>query len=526
MPATARATTQSALSGTRSSHAAPLLELRGVSKSFPGVRAVDDVDFTLQAGEVAGLVGENGAGKSTLMRIIAGIYPAGTYSGSVRVRGEEHEFRAVDDAEAEGIVLVPQELYVATELSIAENMFVGRLPGRRGLVDEKVLYDEASIWLRFFGVQARPGARAALLTPSEQREVMLAAALSKEAEILILDEPTASLSEAEAERLFAHVRRLRGSGVGIIYISHRLDEIERVADSVTVMRNGRVVERFDGGAINHRETVRAMIGRDPDSLRIARDGAQRIGEPIMTVENLRVYDPIEESIVRVNGASFSLAAGEVLGLFGLVGAGRSELARAIFGSWPGRVEGSFLIDGRRGLPRHPADAIRRGIAMLTEDRKKSGIFPGQSLNDNISAASVDNVSGWLRINDRREHERNANLAQRLRVKAPSLATSIDYLSGGNQQKAIVARWLAAAPRVLILDEPTTGVDVGARFELYKIIREIASEGRGVLLISSDLEEIVTQCDRVLVMYRGSIQREFSGGLDQHALMSAATGGAK
>jgi ABC-type sugar transport system ATPase subunit len=521
----ARASRETVGNGDRSSlQDPPLLELRGVSKSFPGVRAVEDVDFAVHGGEVAGLVGENGAGKSTLMKVIAGIYRTGSYEGSVRVLGEEQGFRSVHDAESKGIVLVPQELYIAPELSIAENMFVGRLPGGRGMVDEDALYAEASSWLTFFDVKARPTAPAATLTPSEQREVMLAAALSKEARILILDEPTASLSESESERLFEHVDRLRESGVAIVYISHRLDEIERVADSVTVMRNGRIVRRFDRRDMNHRETVRAMIGRDPESIADAGRTTTKLGEPVMSVSNLRVYDPVEEAIVRVGGANFTLRRGEVLGLFGLVGAGRSELARALFGNWPGRVEGDLLVDGKGGLPSSPRDAIRRGMAMVTEDRKKSGIFPGQSVNSNISAASISKVSSRLRIRPQAEYERNANLAEKLRIKTPSLATAIDYLSGGNQQKTIVARWLAAAPRVLILDEPTTGVDVGARFELYRIIHELAAEGRGVLLISSDLEEIVTQCTRVLVMYKGNIQREFDQDLDRHSLMSAATGG--
>jgi ABC-type sugar transport system ATPase subunit len=503
---------------------APLLELRGVTKSFPGVRAVVDADFALRPGEVAGVVGENGAGKSTLMKVIAGIYPAGSYTGSIIVQGDEQSFNSVHDAEAMGIVLVPQELYIAPELSIAENMFVGRLPGQRGLVDADALYSKAAVWLAFFHVDARPSARAATLTPSEQREVMLAAALSKDASILILDEPTASLSETEANRLFEHIDRLKESGVGLVYISHRLDEISRVADSVTVMRNGRIVRRFERGKIDHRETVRAMIGRDPETIEHAPRELDERGEPVMSVQGLRVHDPVESSVLRVNDVSFTLHRNEVLGLFGLVGAGRSELARALFGSWPGRAEGSLDVDGASGLPRSPAEAIRKGMAMLTEDRKKSGILPGQTVNANISAASIGAVSGWLRIRNHLEYERNARLMERLRIKAPSLRTEIDHLSGGNQQKTIVARWLAAAPKVLILDEPTTGVDVGARFELYGIIRELAREGRGVLLISSDLEEVVTQCDRVLVMYKGVLQREFRGELDRQQLMVAATGG--
>jgi len=496
-----------------------------VSKSFPGVRAVQKADFVLRPGEVSGVVGENGAGKSTLMKVIAGIYQAGTYTGTVLVQGEAQHFRSVHDAESKGIVLVPQELYIASELSIAENMFIGRLPGRRGVVDTDELHSEASKCLAFFEVNARPTARAATLTPSEQREVMLAAALSKQASILILDEPTASLSERESNRLFEHVNRLKESGVGIVYISHRLDEIQRIADSVTVMRNGQIVRRFERAEMEHRETVRAMIGRDPDTIRDEVTRGREPGEPVMSVSDLCVYDPAETSLMRVDRASFTLHRGEVLGLFGLVGAGRSELARALFGWWPGRVEGSLTIDGKVGLPRSPAEAIRKGMAMVTEDRKKTGILQGQSVNANISAASIRAVSGWVRIRHHAEYKRNTSLVQRLSIKTPSLATLVDTLSGGNQQKAIVARWLAAAPRVLILDEPTTGVDIGARFELYRIIRELADEGRGVLLVSSDLEEVVAQCDRIFVMYKGVLQREFRGEFDRHSLMAAATGGA-
>jgi len=505
-------------------HARPLLELRGVSKSFPGVRAVVNVDFSLVGGEIAGVVGENGAGKSKLMKVIAGIYPSGSYDGKILVRGEEKHFRSVYEAEAEGVVLVPQELYIAPDLSIAENMFIGRLPTRAGLVNDEALYTRARTWLDLFGIRARPSARAATLSPSEQREVMIAAALSKETSILILDEPTASLSQGETARLFEQLLRLRESGVGIAYISHRLDEIERIADTVTVMRNGSVVRRFTGEAIDHRETVRAMIGRDPESIESKRNPNRARGEPILSVTGLYAYDPVEKDSSRVRDATFTLHKGEVLGLFGLVGAGRSELARAMFGSWGGRVEGELNVGGVSGLPRSPAHALRMGMAMMTEDRKKTGIFAGQTVGANISAASIRRVARWIHVRSETEYQRNAELIERLKIKTPSQATWIDYLSGGNQQKTILARWLAAAPNVLILDEPTTGVDVGARFELYRIMHALADEGRGILLISSDLEEVVSQCDRVLVMYSGELREEFTSTLDRHSLMVAATGG--
>lgn len=501
-----------------------LLELRGMTKSFPGVRAVDNVDFALERGEIVGVVGENGAGKSTLMKILAGIYPAGSYQGTIRIDGEDRAFRSVHHAEAQGVVLVPQELHVAPGLSIAENMFVGRLPKRFGLIDEGSLHVKAREWLDFFGIHARPSALAASLTPSEQREVMIAAALSKEASILMLDEPTASLSEGEAQRLFDHLHRLRASGVGIIYISHRLDEIKRLADAVTIMRNGRVAGRFVGAEIEHHSMVRAMIGRASETMDLRRGRGYESDEPALTVSGLSVYDPIETATRRVSNVSFTLYRGEILGLFGLVGAGRSELARAVFGSWGGHTEGTIIVGGRRGLPRTPADAVRMGLAMVTEDRKKSGVFSGQSVGANISAASIGRVARLGYVRSDLEYQRNAGLMDRLRIKATSQRTWIDHLSGGNQQKTIVARWLAAAPHVLILDEPTTGVDVGARFELYRIIQRLADEGRGVLLISSDLEEIAAQCDRVLVMYKGAVRAELPARPDRQALMVAATGG--
>ncbi|MFN8224757.1 MAG: sugar ABC transporter ATP-binding protein [Gaiellales bacterium] len=496
-----------------------------MTKTFPGVRATIDVDFDLRAGEIAGIVGENGAGKSTLMKVIAGIYPVGSYEGSITVKGDEAAFRSVYDAETAGVVLVPQELYIAPQLSIAENMFIGRLPTRRGLVDQDALHQRARRWLDFFDITSRPFARAATLTPSEQREVMIAAALSKQADVLILDEPTASMSLGETERLFEHLHRLAESGVGIVYISHRLDEIERITDSVTVMRNGRVVARFDREAINHRDTVRAMIGRDPESLVAHGRGGAPEGEPLLHVSDLYAYDPLQEETPRVKGVSLTVHRGEVVGLFGLVGAGRSELARSLFGSWGGRVQGTMEVAGIRRLPKSPAEALRLGIAMVTEDRKKWGIFEGQSVGANISAASIDGVArGKVWINGEAEYSRNESLSSRLAIKAPSLHSWIDFLSGGNQQKTIVARWLAAAPSILILDEPTTGVDVGARFELYQIIHALADEGRGVLFISSDLEEVVGQCDRVLVMYKGELRQEFPASPDRHELMLAATGG--
>ena len=498
-----------------------VLELLHVSKSFPGVEAVVDVDLIVRPGETVGIVGENGAGKSTLMKVISGVYPADTFEGELLIEGVPRHFRSVRDAEAAGVVLVPQELYIAPGLSIAENMFMGVLPGRFGFVDEAKLRALAKEHLRFFGIAARPDAPAGVLSPSEQRLVTIASALSKSARLIILDEPTAALTEQEAHHLFAHIRRVHDQGVGCLYISHRLDEIEHIADRVVVMRNGRVVARFDTARGNRGAMVRAMIGRDPERAPVRQRNAR--AAPVLRVERLTLPDPHTANKKRVNDVSFTLHSGEIVGLFGLVGAGRTELAQAIFGAWPGEVEGTVRIDDREGRPKTPREAINRGIGMLTENRKRTGLIEGQSVLSNVSAASLDDVSGALFIDERRERARNGDLVHKLDVRPPRLDMPVDAFSGGNQQKILLARWLATDPRILILDEPTFGVDVGAQFELYRLIRALADDGRGVLMISSDLNEVVEECDRILVMYKGRIMGEFTHGADRHAIMAAATG---
>ncbi|MBZ9937200.1 sugar ABC transporter ATP-binding protein [Mesorhizobium sp. BR1-1-16] len=495
--------------------------MSNISKSFAGVLAVKDVDLVVRPGEVVGLVGENGAGKSTLMKIVSGIYAAGTFDGTVVVDGQRRDFRTVRDAEAAGIVLVPQELHIAPRLSVAENMFMGRLPGRFGFVDDEQLRALALERLRFFGIEIRPEAPAAMLSPSEQRLVTIAAALAKSARLMILDEPTAALTDQEAEQLFVHVRRIKAEGVGCLYISHRLDEIERIADRVVVMRNGSVVERLDTAQGNRAEIVRAMIGRDPER---AEKRAPKPGAGVaLSLRNARLRDPTNTERVRVDNVDLELRRGEILGLFGLVGAGRTELAQAIFGAWEGSVEGELQIDGRSGWPRSPREAIDRGIGMLTEDRKQTGLIEGQTVLSNISAASLDGVSGRVFIDPSKERSRNAALATKLDVRPPRLDFPVEAFSGGNQQKILLARWLAIDPRVLILDEPTLGVDVGARFEIYRIIREMADEGHAILMISSDLNEVADECDRILVMYKGRLNGSFEQGASRHALMAAATG---
>ena len=513
---------------TRGAEAAPgvarpgsVLSLRQISKSFPGVQAVVNVDLVVRPGETVGVVGENGAGKSTLMKIVSGVYAAGSYDGELAIEETPRRFRGVRDAEEAGVVLVPQELYVAPGLSVAENMFMNRLPGRFGFLDSEKLREMTNERLHFFDIDVEPDAPVDLLSPPEQRLVTIASALSKLAKLVILDEPTAALTESEANRLYAHIRKVCSEGVGCLYISHRLDEIELIADRVVVMRNGRIAARFDEAAGKHREIVRAMIGRDPESSP-ARSGVAHTRQ-ILTVEKLSLWDPHNPSRVRVDEVSFSLRQGEVVGLFGLVGAGRTELARAIFGVWPGAVEGAVRIGGREVRPSSPREAIAAGVGMLTENRKQTGLMEGQSVTFNVSAASIDAVSGALFIDRCKEATRNGEMVQSLDIRPPDLDAPVDFLSGGNQQKVLLARWLATNPQVLILDEPTLGVDVGARFELYRLIRQLADGGCAILMISSDLNEVTDECDRILTMYKGRITGEFERGAARVEIMAAATG---
>jgi D-xylose transport system ATP-binding protein len=503
------------------SEAGATLALRQVRKTFPGVQAVSEVDLEVRPGETVGIVGENGAGKSTLMKIISGVYPAGSYDGELALDGEPRRFRSVRDAEAAGVVLVPQELYVAPGLSVAENMFMNRLPGRFGFLDRPALRAMTKERLRFFGIEIEPDAPAGLLSPSEQRLVMIASALAKSARLIILDEPTAALTESEAKRLYSHIRSVCAEGVACLYISHRLDEIERIADRVVVMRNGRVVARLDEVKGRNREIVRAMIGRDPEPSP-ARQTAGH-AKPILTVGNLTLRDPYDADRIRVDRVSFVLKEGEILGLFGLVGAGRTELAQAIFGAWPGTVEGAARVVGRERRAAAPREAIEAGVAMLTENRKRTGLMEGQSATFNMSAASIDALCGALFIDERRETKRNRALGRSLDLRPLNLAAPVESFSGGNQQKVLLARWLATNPRVLILDEPTLGVDIGARFELYHLIRRLADEGRGVLMISSDLNEVIGECDRILTMYKGRVTGDFGRGASRLEIMAAATG---
>ncbi|MEC3919209.1 sugar ABC transporter ATP-binding protein [Nocardia sp. CDC160] len=507
----------------RTTPSAAALHLSGITKRFGRVVAIRDVDFTVERGQIVGLVGENGAGKSTLMKVASGIYPAGTYDGTVTVEGEQHAWHGVRDAEQAGVVLIAQELHIAPELSIAENMFAGHLPRRGLLHDPIVLHKQARKWLGFFNIHADPSRPANLLGASEQRLMMIAGALSRKARVLILDEPTAALTDQEADSLFTHLRRLAADGVGIVLITHRLDEINRLTDRVFVMRNGEIVEGFTDRPARS-ALVRAMLGKEVVKDRQRTKTVHLESEILLELRALSVSDPTNPARQRVRDVGLRVHRGEIVGLYGLVGAGRTELLSAVYGSWRGRVDGEVLLSGTAYPHRSPRRSIGLGMALVTEDRKATGNFVGQSLLANLSAGSVGTISRLGLIDRKAESHRNGALIQRLNVQPPDLGRSIEDLSGGNQQKVLLGRALAGAPALLLLDEPTLGVDIGSRFQMYEYIREVAREGTGILLASSDIEEVHNECDRILVMYKGRVAAEFGPACTRRDLLAAATGG--
>jgi ribose transport system ATP-binding protein len=498
----------------------PLLEARSISKQFPGVRALDDVSLTVCAGEVLALIGENGAGKSTLMKILAGVQPPD--SGELRMDGQPLRLSGVRDALDRGIVLIHQELNLADNLSIAANLFLGRERTRGGWLGWLNRGDEAQqarLLLDRVGLNVPPARLVGDLALGQQQLVEIARALSLSARVIIMDEPTSSLTQRETERLFEVIADLKKAGVAVIYISHRLAEVKRVADRVVVLRDGKNSGELARDQISHDAMVRLMVGRELKQF-FHREHAAR-GEarpPRLEVRDLRFQDGPATPV------SFQLRGGEVVGMAGLVGAGRTELAEALFGVRR-IVAGDVLIDGRRVVVRHPRQAIAVGLLLAPEDRRHHGLILEDSVKHNISLPSLIRLSLLRLVARRRETELAEQMCERLRVRTPSLRQTVGLLSGGNQQKVVLGRWLARKPSVLILDEPTRGVDVGAKSEIYALMDELARDGVAILMISSDLEEVLGVSDRVLVLHEGRLAGELSRGeLSEEAIMHLATGG--
>jgi ribose transport system ATP-binding protein len=494
-----------------------LLEVRGVSKHFAGVQALTDVSLTLEQGEVLAVVGENGAGKSTLMKIVAGVLTPD--SGQLLVDGEPVDISSVAQALELGISLIHQELNLADNLSVAANLFLGREPRRLGLIDRRRIDAESRKFLHMVGLDVPPQTIVSTLSIGKQQLVEIAKALSTNARLIIMDEPTSSLSEHESEKLFEVIGELRDRGVSLLYISHRLHEVEQLADRVIVLRDGVRTGELSRDQNCRAKMVQLMIGREVS--RFYQRTPHTPGGEVLTVRDLRT------SAYPRHALNFSLRAGEVVGLAGLVGAGRSELLTTLFGVTPA-VAGTLSIGPLQRPPRTSREAIAAGIMLAPEDRRRTGLVLPMSVERNLSLASLrrDQRRGFLRgfLNQPAENRLSAAMIDRMRIKAANPRQPVRYLSGGNQQKVVLGKWLCLEPRVLLLDEPTRGIDVGAKEEIYKLMDQLAGRGVAVLFASSEMEEIIGLSDRVLVMHEGRIAGELArDDLTEQAVMRLATG---
>ncbi|HSF25052.1 MAG TPA: ATP-binding cassette domain-containing protein [Blastocatellia bacterium] len=503
--------------------APPLLEMREIIKTFPGVRALDGVSFDLRAGEVHALCGENGAGKSTLMKILGGVYPSGNYGGEVRIDGREQRFAGVRDSEAAGVAVVFQELSLVQEMTVGENIFLGREPRKFGVILWHELYSRAGNLLNELRLPIDPHTTVRRLGIGQQQLVEIAKALSHDARILVLDEPTAALTGAEVETLFGILDRLRERGVGMIYISHKLDEVFRLSDRITVLRDGKTIGTYARGQISESRVIALMVGREVDQLFPAAE--HDVGEIIFEARHITVSDPVVAGKELVTDVSFSVRSGEVLGIAGLMGAGRSDLLMAIFGAHAGRVAGEVYINGQRAELNNPSDAINHGLAFVTEDRKRFGLVLDQSILNNLTLASLRRVSGRFVTHIDAEAAAARQASRELNIKAPSIFAIAGTLSGGNQQKVVLGKWLLAKPAILFLDEPTRGIDIGAKQEIYAQIGALARTGLAIVLVSSELPEVLGLADRVMVLHEGRVSGEFSRAMaTPEAVMACATGG--
>jgi ABC-type sugar transport system ATPase subunit len=501
------------------------LEMQNITKTFPGVRALDGVSLDLQRGEIHALVGENGAGKSTLMKILGGVYPHPHYGGEIFIEGNSQQFAGVRDAEKAGIAVIYQELSLVREMTVGENIFLGREPRKLGVIRWEELYRRARELLEDLHLQIDPHTLIRSLGIGQQQLVEIAKALSHDARILVLDEPTAALTDSEVETLFVILNKLRARGVGMIYISHKLDEVFRISDRITVLRDGKTVGTNARSEWTEPQIIARMVGREVGDIFPVMDHTQ--GEVVFAVENVSVEDPVVTGKKLVDNVSFTVRRGEVLGIAGLMGAGRSDLLMAIFGAHAGRVSGEIKLDGRRIHISNPADAIKQGIGFVTEDRKRFGLVLDQTILNNMTLAGLRQISGRFITSIDAESAAGERAMKDLRVKAHSVFTIANTLSGGNQQKVVLAKWLLTNPRVLFLDEPTRGIDVGAKQEIYAQINKLAKSGLAIVLVSSELPEVLGMSDRILVLHEGRLTGEFTrAAATPEEVMACATGQVK
>ena len=480
-----------------------ILEMRGISKSFPGVKALRDVNLVVQAGEIHAICGENGAGKSTLMKVLSGVYPHGSYEGEIFFEGVERRFSSISDSEHLGIIIIHQELALVPLLSITENIFLGNEPATMGIIDWNAAFLRTRELLAKVGLNESPNTLITNLGVGKQQLVEIAKALAKKVKLLILDEPTASLNESDSDALLDLLLEFKGQGISSILISHKLNELARVADSITVLRDGTTVETIDcrTQTISEGRIIKSMVGREMSERYPHRE--PRIGETLFEIRDWRVEHPLHAGREVIKNVSFHVKRGEVLGIAGLMGAGRTELAMSIFGRAYGRnVTGQALMQDREIDLSSIQRAVKNGLAYVTEDRKNLGLILSEDIKNNVTLVNLAGVARHGVIDDRREAEVATEYRTKLRIRSSGILQKTLNLSGGNQQKVVLSKWLFAEPQVLILDEPTRGIDVGAKYEIYTIINELAAAGKGVIVISSEMPELLGICDRLYVMNEG------------------------
>jgi putative multiple sugar transport system ATP-binding protein len=477
-----------------------LLEMHGITKTFPGVKALDNVSIAVEPAEIHAIVGENGAGKSTLMKVLSGVYPHGSYDGAISFEGEERSFRGIRDSEHLGIIIIHQELALVPLLSIAENIFLGNECRSAGVINWHETYKRTEELLERVGLKESPRTLVTQLGIGKQQLVEIAKALSKRVKLLILDEPTSSLNETDSEALLALLLEFKSKGISSILISHKLDEVFKVADKITVLRDGASVRTVDRRSqeIGEADIIRAMVGRPLRDRFPVREAT--IGPTVFEVRNWTAHHPIHADRKVVDDVSFKVARGEVVGIAGLMGAGRTELAMSLFGrSYGQKISGEVLIDGKPADTSTVSRAIQSGLCYVTEDRKTYGLVLIDTIRHNISLANLKGIAQAGIVDRNREAGVAGRYRERMRIKSTDIEQKTLNLSGGNQQKVVLSKWLFADPQVLILDEPTRGIDVGAKYEIYTIINELAAAGKGIVFISSEMPELLGMCDRIIVM---------------------------
>ncbi|MER6955101.1 MULTISPECIES: multiple monosaccharide ABC transporter ATP-binding protein [unclassified Streptomyces] len=493
--------------------AGPVLEMRSIVKTFPGVKALSDVSLTVRQGEVHAICGENGAGKSTLMKVLSGVHPHGSYEGDILFEGEICSFRDIRASEQHGIVIIHQELALSPYLSLAENIFLGNEHAKGGFIDWRRTLGHATELLRRVGLSDHPETRVADIGVGKQQLVEIAKALSKKVKLLILDEPTAALNDEDSDKLLDLILELKNQGITSIIISHKLNEIRKVADSVTIIRDGHSIETLDVRSAETTEDriISGMVGRDLDHRFPERTPhePEKGAAPALEIRDWTVHHPIDQQRKVVDNVSIQVRRGEIVGIAGLMGAGRTELAMSVFGRSYGRYAGGTVLkDGKEIRTKSVAEAVEHGIAYVTEDRKHYGLNLIDTINRNISLTALNKVAKRGVVDEQEERQVSEGYRKSMNIKAPTVFERVGKLSGGNQQKVVLSKWIFAGPDVLILDEPTRGIDVGAKYEIYTVIDQLAAQGKAVVFISSELPELLGMCDRIYTMAAGRLTGEF------------------